>query len=371
MLTAASPEIGWGKYKGYEGAYYYGSKKFVLPASPSSGQLVMSVITATEGGAPDACNFYDRCICSVGLVQYCEAAYYLVSNLLGYILSKNPGLIAPLQPALDASNAEFKQKVGGKWRFHFKNGNEVDDRGEQERLFLLNSTGLRGSWDQASKDHVKLWGASFANTLVQPEAEAIQVEYTAARVKSFATKPAQAILFDGVPDQGWVGGLRAGYLSFAANLPAVASTQLLAAVKNATAPKWSKDWCIAVLKQLTFGPGITIYPGRYNKIRPVIEKNFGIDLPDFADELKAWQAIQDHGIDPPAEHEPSFQTTKEIQTFLISLGYDLGPAGADDRLGTKTTEAIVMFQRLNGLLPDGKVGPKTRAKMLEVYRSKH
>ncbi len=361
----------WGSYKNYEGAFYYGSKKFVLPANPSSGQLVMSVITATEGGAPDAVNAYDRCIISCGYIQWCEAAFFLVSNLLGHILSKNPSLIAPLQPALDASNAEFKQKGGGKWRFFFKDGNEVDQHDEQTKLFLLNSSGLQGSWDSASKEHVKLWVATFANTLIQPEADAAQVEYTAARVKTFATREAAAIIFDGAPDTGWVAGLRAAYLSYAANLPAVASKQLLAAVAATTAPKWSPDWCITVLKQLTFGPNISIYPGRYNKIRPVIEKNWGINLPDFAEELKAWQASQDADIDPPASHEPSFQTVEEIQSFLISLGYDLGPAGVDGKAGKKTQEAIQTFQRLNGLVSDGLVGPKTRAKMLEVYRAKN
>jgi hypothetical protein len=363
-------DVKWGSYKDYEGAYFHGSKKFVLPPNPTPNQLVMSVITSTEGGAPDGINAYDRCIISVGYIQWCEAAFFLVSNLLGNILSKNPNLVEPLKPALQASGATFKPKTpGGKWRF-FVGDNEVDERPEQTKLFLLNSTGLRGSWDDPSKAHVKLWTASMANLLVQPEAEAIQVEYTAARVKTFATKEAAAILFDGQPDTGWVGGLRAGYLSFAANLPAVASKQLLEAVKSTTAPKWSKDWCISVLKQLTFGPGITIYPGRYNKIRPVIEKNYGVDLPDFADELKTWQGVQDDGIDPPVELEPAFQTVEEIQTFLISLGYDLGPAGADGRLGTKTTEAISTFQRLNGLSSDGVVGPKTRAKMLQVFREK-
>jgi hypothetical protein len=370
MLTSPS-EIRWGRYKAYEGAYYLGSGQFKLPANPTNNHLVVSVICSTEGGSVNAINAYDRCILSAGLVQWCEAAYFLVSNLLGHILSKNPSLIAPLQPALDASNAEFKQKGGGKWRFFFKDSNEVDQHDEQTKLFLLNSSGLQGSWDSASKEHVKLWVASFANTLIQPEADVAQVEYTAARVKTFATREAATILFDGAPDTGWVAGLRAAYLSYAANLPAIASKQLLAAVAATTAPKWSPDWCITVLKQLTFGPNISIYPGRYNKIRPVIEKNWGINLPDFADELKAWQASQDVDIDPPTPHEPSFQTVEEIQTFLISLGHDLGPAGADGKPGKKTQEAIQTFQRLNGLLSDGLVGPKTRAKMLEVYRAKN
>lgn len=369
MITATSPEIRWGSYRNWEGAYFHGSKKFVLPANPTTNQKVVAVITATEGGTVDACNAYDRCIISPGLVQWCEATYFLASNLLGFILSKNPSLIGPLRPALEASNARFQQKPGStKWRFYFKDGNEVDEHSEQTKLFLLNSSGHKGSWDDESKAHVKLWVASMANFLVQPEADGLQVEYTAARVKTFATKDARAIIFDDQPDTGWVGATRAGFLSFAANLPAVAGKHLVEATKSTNAPKWSPDWCIAVLKQLTFGPGITIYPGRYNKIRPVIETNYGVDLPDFASELKAWETAQNEGIDPPVSDEPSFRTVEEIQTFLASMSYDLGPAGVDGRLGAKTQEAIETFQRLNGLVVDGQVGPKTRAKMLQVYR---
>lgn len=370
MVTPA--DVKWGGYKSYEGPYFHGSRQFRQVKNPDINHLILEVVTSTEGGSPDAVNGYDRCIISVGYIQWCEAAYFLTSNLLGYIASKDPGLLAPLAPALAASKAEFKQKPGSnKWRFYFKNGNnEVDERAEQQRLFLLNSDGFKGSWDDESKAHTKLWVACFANTMIQDAADNLQVAYTAARIKTFTTKDARAILFDEKPDTGWVGALRAAFLSYAANNPAIAAAQLTTAVKATTAAKWSPDWCIAILKQLTFGPNITIYPGRYNKIRPVIEKNFGVDLPDFSDDLKKWHATQNQGIDAPTEKEPSFQTVEEIQTFLLSMGYDLGPAGADGKLRGKTKDAILIFQGLNGLKTDGIIGPKTRAKMLEVYRKK-
>ena len=366
MITAS--QVKWGGYKQYEGAYFHGSRKFVLPSNPTSNDLIMSVITSTEGGSANAINAYDRCIISVGYFQWCEAAWFLTSNLLGNIANKDFNLLDPLLPALGASGASFKQKAGGKWRF-FVGNNEVDDREEQQRLFLLNSNGLKGSWDSKSKEHVKLWVASLANTLAQDEADRIQVSFTSTRVRSFATKKAKDIVFDEKPDTGWVGGLRAAFLSFAANLPAVASEQLQIAVKNTSAPKWSEDWCINVLKQLTFGPNITIYPGRYNKIRPVIEKHYGIDLPDFADDLQKWKSKINHDIDAPCGSEPTFETVEEIQELLARLGYDLGPAGVDGKLGKKTYSAIRAFQSVNKLIVDGKVGPKTRAKMLDAYRN--
>ena len=113
-------DIGWGKYSQYEGPYFKGTRKFQLPDNPSEEYKVLAVITKTEGGAYNAINAYDRCIISVGLLQWCEAKYYLSSRLLGSIANRDPSLLKPLQPALDASGAEFKEKSPGKWRFFWK-----------------------------------------------------------------------------------------------------------------------------------------------------------------------------------------------------------------------------------------------------------
>lgn len=368
-MTVQISDVAWGRYKSYEGPLFHGKVKYKFPNNPTDNDRLLCVTTATEGGALDAVQSYDSGIISVGLIQLIEAKYFLVSKLLGHIASHDPQLLNALQPALKASKATFKSN-GRRWRFFFNDGNEVDELPEQQRLFLLNSTGHLGSWDNESKIHAKLWTATMANFLAQGPAIPLQTAYVASRLMTFVMPDAKKLLWDEKPSTGWVGALRAGYVSFSANNPLIASQGLQQAVKATNAAKWSPDWCITILKQLTFGPNITIYPGRYNKIRPVIEKNFGVDLPDFADDLKKWQAAQNQGTDPPSSKEPTFQTVEEIQTFLISMGYDLGPAGADGKLGGKTKEAIMTFQGLNGLLADGIVGPKTRAKMLEVYRKK-
>lgn len=358
-------DVGWGSYNGYEGALLYGKSKFQLPANPSEEDRLVYLLSQTESGALDSVNAYDRCVVSVGLFQFCEGSYFLSSKLLGAILEKSPHLISHLDPALTASNAEFRRNVNGKWRFFFLDARgEVDTITEQRQLFLLHSNGLKGTWDEASKAHVKLWVACLANFLQQPEGFEAHVKFTASQMLGFVMPEAKAVLFpEGLPSTGWMGAMKAIYLSFAGNLPAVANQHLQIALKTAPGEKWTKDWSIHIIRQLTFGPQIAIWPGRYEKIRPLVEKFYGVDLPDFAKDLQAWKTA----MGPIAEGEPSFTKAEEIQEVLIGLGFDLGPKGADGKMGGKTQSALLTFQRQNGLVPDGQVGPKTKAKLLEAW----
>ena len=358
-------DVRWGGYKEYEGAYFLGTKPFRLPSGADENHRILDVITTTEGGTADAVNAYDRCIVSVGYIQWCEASYFLTSKLLGRLASYDRRLLDPLGPALEASRAEFVDIGAGKWRFRFREPRrDVDTAVEQQQLFLLHSNGQRGTWDDDSRAHVKLWVACLANVLADERAMALQVAYTAERVTSFATPSAWALLWDGTPDTGYPGALRAAFLSFAANLPAVASKELAIAAATLGAKKWSRDWCVGVLKQLAFGPKIGIYPHRYQRIRPKLEANWGVDFPDLLTELAAFESE-----DPTRAGEPSFTNAVEVQELLIRLGYDLGPRGADGRVGAKTRDALMTFQGLHRLEPDGIVGPRTRQALLAAFRA--
>jgi hypothetical protein len=372
MTTAQ--DVGWGKYQNYEGPFFRGTVDFALPNQLDDNACYLAVVTATEGGHADAVNGYDRCIVSTGYIQLCEASYYLTSNLLGAILDKRPSLLDILRPALDASGASFKRNDKNRWRFFFNDDRgEVDTAEEQKQLFLLNSDGTIGSWDDDSKAHAKLWASCLATLLADPDAVSAQIPFVAQRIRAYAMPNAQRTIFSNTfPSIGWVGALRAAYLSFAVNLPAVASKQLDLALQAAPGPKWSRDWCLSIIRQLTFGPKIAIYPHRYDAIRPVLERLYGVDLPDFAAELDQWHTDMDTATQVvPAENEPTLITPKELQQTLINLGYDLGPAGADGRIGQKTLSAIRTFQRLIGLPDDGIVGPKTRAALLNAWRQKN
>lgn len=58
------------------------------------------------------------------------------------------------------------------------------------------------------------------------------------------------------------------------------------------------------------------------------------------------------------------QDVKQLQTYLIKLGYDLGSYGADGDFGDATEKAVKLFQKAHGLVADGEYGVKSHEAML-------
>ena len=62
---------------------------------------------------------------------------------------------------------------------------------------------------------------------------------------------------------------------------------------------------------------------------------------------------------PTIRKGSSGDDVKYCQQLLMKLGYDLSPYNDDGRFGTKTLNAVLAFQKVNGLGVDGVVGPMT------------
>ena len=62
---------------------------------------------------------------------------------------------------------------------------------------------------------------------------------------------------------------------------------------------------------------------------------------------------------------------KELQTLLISLGYDCGGYGADGKFGKGTYESLIKFQQDYNLKVDGLAGKATFDKLDELIASKN
>lgn len=364
-------DVRWGEYLDYEGPWFPGDVPYVMPSNPTEADRAIAVLGSTESGHLDAVNMYDRCIVSTGLIQFCEAVQQSTSALLGAIVTASGGSVVDvpiLAHQLAACGASFAKNANGRWRFLLDSFGEVNTLAYQQTLFLQNSTGKKGSWNDDSKAYAKQWVVTLATVLEGETAQKVQVDFTLARLMGFVLPEALAQVFRTQPGQAppapvdeWEAALRAAYLSFAANNPSIANRMVEQFFANTMSLK-SKDICIGLLKQLTFGPKITIYPARYNAIRPVLETLFHIDLPDFAQELQMWQL--DANIDPNAPSDQRLDSVLAVQEALVSLGFDVGPAGTDGKMGAKTRSAIMQFQMANHLEADGLVGAATRAAML-------
>jgi N-acetylmuramoyl-L-alanine amidase len=60
---------------------------------------------------------------------------------------------------------------------------------------------------------------------------------------------------------------------------------------------------------------------------------------------------------------------KQLQQDLIKLGYSLSPYGADGSFGSLTEAVVKKWQKVNGLVADGRFGPASKAKMAELLKA--
>lgn len=359
---ASVSDIKWASYQNFEGPFFRGDADFVLPKAPTQEDLILGTLTSTEGGHWNSYNGYDVCIATSGLIQLCER-YYLTSDLLGYIQGRNPALMEPVTLKCQSRGITFQPNSRGRYRFYFPDARgEVDRAPEQQQLFHLHATGHKGTWDPESRRYAKEWAAAISSVLGHQDTIGLQRDFTVPLLRGFARKEARKVI-DASPETPEGQAFEAAYLSFAANNPTWAARHLAIAMNQTTAPMYSLDWLVAVLKQLTFGPKVTIYPHRYNAIRPFLEREYGIDLPDFATELRQWSDELGGG---------DLLRTVEAQQILIDLGHDLGPWGADGKPGAKTKAALTAFQHANGIAAEfpGYVDAATRTALV-MHRDAH
>jgi len=351
MITPS--QVGWAGYQQYEGPWFRGLHGLPTVGTDASfEQKVVAVITATEGGHFDAINMYDRMICSVGLVQWGDAGQFSVCRMLGEVAKVDPHALDALHDYVGTRGFDFTTDPKGFWRFS-KDGVAVDTVPAQRDLYLLGSSGLKGEWS----DEQRAWAIGFVVAMQSvwdsDAARDAQTRFTGIRLRGFAMPSAYQALFNdpaaSAADPHIVEAAQAAFLSFAANLPAVAAKHLAAVVTSS--PKWTIGWLDAMVRELTFGPGIAIYPHRYDAIRPVIERLWSVDLPDTSADLQGW--YEHMGTDPSAPPEVRLDTPLALQQALLTLGADLGPGGPDGKWGNCSKAAMVAFQTNHGLLATG------------------
>jgi len=341
----------------YEGPYFGGSVSYVAPPNPDFLDKCVQVVTATEGGHYDAINMYDSCVLSVGIIQACAAIGEL-SLMLGKCASYDLGTMRTDFSTLPVP-ADFRQNPQGVWQFYFLDGRGfVTTVQQMQTMFLCGATGAKGAWTAAQKAQAKQVAAIMANIWTSSGLQTGQLEFIKPQLMTFVMPRSKATLFTNPDQTGFAGALKAAFISYAANMPAIADKYLAVAAAD---PKWAaasdQDKFTMALNHIVFDPQIAIWPGRYSSILPVLEAQFGVTLPTLA-EL--------HGSEPPSG---PLTTIQEIQQFLVAHGYDVGPTGADGFWGSNTETAVKKFQADHGLTVDGIVGTDTRNAMLAMLNS--
>ena len=69
------------------------------------------------------------------------------------------------------------------------------------------------------------------------------------------------------------------------------------------------------------------------------------------------------------KHGSAGEDVKQLQQYLIQLGYDLGKWGADGEFGDTTELAVKAFQKDKGLDADGQYGKKTHAALIAAVKA--
>ena len=92
-------------------------------------------------------------------------------------------------------------------------------------------------------------------------------------------------------------------------------------------------------------------------IKSVISEQPVSNPDDYADSIPA---PAEPVAAKPRPYAPTTANTQvsKIQQDLITLGYDVGPTGADGYMGPDTAEAIKAFQGKMGMLQTGKMDEK-------------
>lgn len=333
-------DIGWGSYREFEGPLFWGRQRHRVrdrgaPVESDRADII-SVLATTEGGTYDAYNGYDKCLCTSGLIQWCDRApMFLVTKLLGILANEDPALVAPISNFVHLNGHAFMPSALGTWRFHQRDGGLVDSVEKQRQLYFGGASGLKGEWTEAQKAHARAWAAAVSSVWQNERARQLQLEYTSIRLFGFAMPAARRVLDKAEASGSPVAkAFIAAYLSFAGNNPSRADISLFK-VTERLGVVFTDVWLVEVLKSLTFSSGVAIYPHRYNKIRPVLEALYEVDLPDFSSELEPW--LKKHRFKGEL-------TTSALQRALMHLGYDLGPKGDDGVFGKKTKAALVSFE---------------------------
>ena len=250
---------------------------------------VTSAAEAPDGGSYSAINMYDSGGVSVGAIQCTEFGSFKVTNMIGRV-AERCGLdhvLGCLEPLRRLIEVDFKKNSNQQWRFYL-DGQEVNTTSKQKLLFYGDTFGNeKGTFTDKKKELAKTWAACLASLWEHPEAVLAQIDYTIPLLeREFTYGLLKVDLFTDVnlSEEGWLGATRAILVSFAVNSPNTVSKRYASSRINQYSIG-TREWCLTVLKSVVYN-GLNVWPKRWESIRPVVSRMFGIDIGPYSDLAK-------------------------------------------------------------------------------------
>ena len=289
-------KISWGKYTNYEGPYHIGENKFILPEKHDLSDRILYTISATEGNF-DSVNMYDKCIVSIGMIQWCEANYCGSTSLISEFSLRYGREIfdTSFKEIIDFLGYNPLKLINTKYWFVDQTGNIIDKVDEQKKYFL-GCDGTIGSWNDTAKNKANIWLRSFATFLKNKKVIEFQVEYTKRKINELyfhrdVKNILNSVIRDSKEKVEIYESAMIAYISFAANHPKFAKENFILAHEKNKDKIFTREWLLAIIRQMTFKNQIKIYSHRYEKIIKVLNSLYNINMPKSADELKQLGSI--------------------------------------------------------------------------------
>lgn len=285
-------DVGWGSYGEYEGPYFRGTFPLKLKENHDFLDEAMYVFSRTEGRL-DSVNMYDSCILSISCAQWCARVHNAYAMTLGLAKDKfgddNP--IKLIQQMLERSSANL-QKIDDTWNFYIDFQKVVTPK-LLRKLFFDGASGKKGEWTPKTKQHAIDWARIIIETLRLPSMIDAQIEYTKPRMMNFVLNFSREYLFANDSQDNDIGRCaKTAYLSFAGNNPKWANDSVKRFASSTDLSKWSSEWLVMFLKEMTFGPNIAIYPHRYDAIASALRSVYDVNIPRTSLELRRAKYIK-------------------------------------------------------------------------------
>lgn len=285
-------------FQNREGWFNIQGPKMIISSRKSFWESVALIAASTEsGGVVSAYNGYDQCVVTLGILQFAGsvAGSPLMKLITKFYELDKDLVIKHLQPALDKVPGS-ELVYNGKCLFKI-DGIEVIKFAEWCNLIQEGVSGVKGTWTESAKETSKVWAECFIRLAEEPKFIEVQKKFFVDQLRStyFANaniqvtdkdtgkkvivRPLDVFSYDESTietELNYKRALIATYISYGANIPALASQKLYDSVVKYPERSWTEKFKYFALncKSST----VKEWSIRWNKISGILVQEFGVDI---------------------------------------------------------------------------------------------